>query len=56
MAGKLSRGRSPLAKWIGWSPSDRVHRVVNVGEELFEEVVTFFLDRPDAVPQPEDDS
>jgi hypothetical protein len=29
---------------------------VNVGKEPFEEVVTFFLDRPDAVPQPQDDS
>jgi hypothetical protein len=28
---------------------------VNIGKEIFEEVVTFFLDRPDAVPQPEDD-
>ena len=42
---------------VDWSePSDRVHRAVNVGKELFEEVVTFFLDRPDAVPQPEDHS
>jgi quercetin dioxygenase-like cupin family protein len=42
---------------VDWSePSDRVHRAVNVGKEVFEEVVTFFLDRPDAVPQPEDDS
>jgi len=40
---------------VDWSePSDRVHRAVNVGKEVFEEVVTFFLDRPDAVPQPED--
>ena len=39
--------------WV--EPSDRVHRAVNVGKEPFEEVVTFFLDRPDAVPQPEDD-
>ena len=38
-----------------WSePSDRVHRAVNVGKVLFEEVTTFFLDRPDADPQPED--
>ena len=38
---------------VDWSePSDRVHRAVNVGKEVFEEVVTFFLDRPDAVPQP----
>jgi len=41
---------------VDWSePSDRVHRAVNVGKEVFEEVVTFFLDSPDAVPQPEDD-
>jgi len=42
---------------VDWSePSDPLHRAVNVGKEVFEEVVTFFLDRPDAVPQPEDDS
>jgi len=42
---------------VDWSePSDRVHRAVNVGKEVFEEVVTFFLDRPDAVPQPEEGS
>jgi quercetin dioxygenase-like cupin family protein len=42
---------------VDWSePSDRVHRAVNVGKEVFEEVVTFFLDRPDATPQPEDNS
>ena len=42
---------------VDWSePSNRVHRAVNVGKEPFEEVVTFFLDRRDAVPQPEDDS
>jgi len=42
---------------VDWSePSDRVHRAVNAGKALFEEVVTFFLDRPDAVPQPEDES
>jgi quercetin dioxygenase-like cupin family protein len=38
--------------WV--EPSDRVHRAVNIGSELFEEVVTFFLDRPDAEPQLED--
>ena len=42
---------------VDWSePSDRVHRAVNVGKKPFEEVVTFFLDRPDAEPQPEDES
>lgn len=39
--------------WV--EPGDRVHRAVNVGKEVFEEVVTFFLDRPDAEPQPEDE-
>ncbi len=42
---------------VDWlEPSDRVHRAVNVGKEAFEEVTTFFLDQPEAVPQPEDDS
>ena len=42
---------------VDWSePSDRVHRAVNVGKESFEGVTTFFLDRPEAVPQPLDDS
>lgn len=42
---------------VDWSePTDRVHRAVNVGKQVFEEVVTFFLDRPDAVPQPEENS
>jgi len=41
---------------VDWSePSDRVHRAVNVGQQMFEEVVTFFLDRSDAAPQPEED-
>jgi quercetin dioxygenase-like cupin family protein len=33
-------------------PSDRLHRGVNVGEQPYEEITIFFLDRPDAVPQP----
>jgi quercetin dioxygenase-like cupin family protein len=42
---------------VDWSePTDRVHRAVNVGKHVFEEVVTFFLDRRDAVPQPEENS
>jgi hypothetical protein len=37
----------------GWDePTDRVHRGINVGEQPYEEVTVFFLDRPDAVPQP----
>jgi len=40
----------------GWDePTDRVHRGVNVGTEPYEEVVIFFLDRPDAIPQPRAD-
>jgi quercetin dioxygenase-like cupin family protein len=42
---------------VDWSePGDRVHRAVNVSKEVFEEIVTFSLDRPDAIPQPESDS
>ena len=41
---------------VDWSePSDRIHRAVNMGTEAFEEIVTFLMDRPNAVPQPEDD-
>jgi hypothetical protein len=35
-------------------PTDRVHRGVNVGARVYEEITLFFLDRPDAVPQPRD--
>lgn len=38
---------------VDWlEPSDRLHRGVNIGQQVFEEVTTFFLDRPDAAPQP----
>ena len=33
-------------------PGDRAHRAVNVGSGPYEEVTIFFLDRPDAIPQP----
>jgi hypothetical protein len=33
-----------------------VHRGVNVGEQPYEEITVFFLDHPDAEPQPIDDS
>ena len=39
--------------WV--EPTVRIHRAVNVGKEIFEEVITFFLDYPDAEPQPEDE-
>jgi quercetin dioxygenase-like cupin family protein len=34
------------------APTDQVHRAVNVGRTTYEEVTIFFLDRPEAVPQP----
>ncbi len=34
-------------------PTARVHRGVNVGQKNYEEITTFFLDSPDAVPQPQ---
>jgi hypothetical protein len=44
-----------VAGEVDWSePSDRVHRAVNVGQVVFEEVVLFFLDHSEAVPQPEE--
>ena len=33
-------------------PVDRAHRAVNIGRGSYEEVTIFFLDRPDAIPQP----
>jgi hypothetical protein len=33
-------------------PTDRPHRGVNTGEVPYEEVTVFFLDAPEAVPQP----
>jgi quercetin dioxygenase-like cupin family protein len=41
---------------VGWDePTDLVHRGVNVGQQPYEEVTIFFLDQPDAVPQPSPD-
>ena len=38
---------------VDWDmPYAELHRGVNVGEQTYEEVTVFFLDRPDAVPQP----
>lgn len=40
---------------VDWDePTDRSHRGANVGDQPYEEITIFFLDRPDAVPQPED--
>jgi len=40
-----------LADWE--EPQGRLHRAVNTGQEVFEEVVTFFLEYAEQVPQPE---
>jgi hypothetical protein len=38
---------------VEWEePSARVHRAVNVGKQLYEQVTVFLLDSPDAVAQP----
>jgi quercetin dioxygenase-like cupin family protein len=38
---------------VDWDePAHRIHRGVNVGEAPYEEITVFFLDRPDAAPQP----
>ncbi|MBV7336032.1 hypothetical protein KFU94_48920 [Chloroflexi bacterium TSY] len=38
---------------VDWDePTDRVHRGVNIGDRIYEEVVIFFLDDPDNIPQP----
>jgi hypothetical protein len=34
-------------------PADPIHRAVNVGRGVYEEITIFFLDRPDAVAQPQ---
>jgi len=41
---------------VDWEePSARVHRAVNIGKQMYEQVTIFLLDRPDAVPQPTDE-
>jgi hypothetical protein len=49
-------GNHPVAVHPGVADSDapepRVHRAINVGTEPFEEIVTFYLERPGTDPQP----
>ena len=41
---------------VEWEePSARVHRALNVGEQPYEQVTVFLLDRPDAVAQPSEE-
>jgi quercetin dioxygenase-like cupin family protein len=42
-----------MADWD--EPTDKVHRGVNVGSEPYEEIAIFFLDDPDANPQPQEE-
>lgn len=40
---------------VDWDePYESLHRGVNIGNIPYEEVVVFFLDHPDAVPQPDE--
>ena len=42
------------AGMTGWDePQPKVHRGINAGTGPYEEVIIFFLDRPDMEPQPE---
>jgi hypothetical protein len=40
-----------MADWD--EPGDRVHRAVNAGSTPYEEITTFFLQRPGMDPQPQ---
>jgi quercetin dioxygenase-like cupin family protein len=41
---------------VDWDePTARVHRGLNSGSAPYEEVTIFFLDQPDAVPQPQEE-
>ncbi|MEM7079284.1 MAG: hypothetical protein AAF513_11710 [Pseudomonadota bacterium] len=45
------------AGMAGWdAPDARVHRAINVGDEVYEEVVTFYRDGVTGEPQPLDDA
>ena len=42
---------------VDWDePGERIHRGVNVGDQPYEEVTVFFLDTPEAVAQPNEES
>ena len=51
--GEETRRVEVAAGQADWDdPTDKIHRAVNVGEDTYEEVTIFFLDREDAIPQP----
>jgi hypothetical protein len=38
---------------VDWDePFDSLHRAINVGTQIYEEITVFLLDRPDAIAQP----
>lgn len=39
-----------MASWD--EPDNRIHRAINKGDEIYEEVVTFYRTSPDVDPQP----
>ena len=39
-----------LAEWD--EPQAKVHRAINIGKVAYEEIIIFFVDKPDAEPQP----
>jgi quercetin dioxygenase-like cupin family protein len=52
--GRLGDRLQLTAGQVDWDePFDSIHRAVNVGEQPYEEITVFFLDHPDAVPQPQ---
>ena len=40
-----------LAEWD--KPQSKIHRAINIGRVTYEEVIIFFIDKPDIEPQPE---
>ncbi|HTT24611.1 MAG TPA: hypothetical protein VMG82_37185 [Candidatus Sulfotelmatobacter sp.] len=37
------------------TPSERVHRAINVGQKPYQQITIFLLDRPDGIPQPHEE-
>jgi quercetin dioxygenase-like cupin family protein len=53
--GRHSERTGVAAGQVDWDePFESPHRAVNVGLLPYEEITVFLLDRPDAVPQPEE--
>jgi quercetin dioxygenase-like cupin family protein len=53
--GRPSERIGVTAGQVDWDePFEGIHRAINVGALPYEEITVFFLDRPEAVPQPEE--